>query len=206
MGAAASTNSLFSLADHWFDQARVSLGNELPCRQGCSSCCIGPFPVTQLDMLELRRGLTLLPDDHRVGIQSRAAEQVAELEQAYPELRTDPSLDGWKDQTIDRLVAQFADRPCPALQADGSCGVYAFRPITCRMMGVPTEADGIVQGACTVQTFVPIARLSAGLRSEEDEIARLEGEALDVLRQIRPAMSEEILLPYAFCPDRATGR
>ncbi len=206
MAASASADSLFHLADQWFDRARTSLGETLPCRQGCSSCCIGPFPVTQLDVLELRRGLALLPDEQRTAIQTRATEQVAELEQAYPVLQTDPSLDTWKDDAIDHLVAQFGDRPCPALQSDGSCGLYAFRPLTCRTMGIPTETDGVVQGACTVQTSVPIVRLSATLRGEEDEIAKQEGEALDVLRQVRPSMGEEVLLPYGFLPERATGR
>jgi hypothetical protein len=36
--------------------------------------------------------------------------------------------------------------------------VYEFRPITCRTMGVPVESDGMVHGACNVQTAVPIIR------------------------------------------------
>jgi Fe-S-cluster containining protein len=206
MAAPASSLSVFQLADQWFDQARTALQGALPCRHGCSACCIGPFPITQLDVLELQRGLSLLPLEQRRAIENRAAGQVNEIERAYPALRTQPTLDQWKDEAIDRLTARFGDRPCPALQADGSCAVYAFRPITCRMTGIPTETEGLVQGACSVQTAVPVVRVPERLRQQEDAIAEREAEALAVLLHIRPAGGEEVLLPYGFLPDRTTSR
>ena len=105
---------LFQQASHWFQRAQASLLEALPCRQGCCECCVGIFPITQLDVLELHRGLNLLPSDKRTAIVTRARAQIASLELAYPDLRTTPNLDEWEDSRIDAVVERFAHIPCPA--------------------------------------------------------------------------------------------
>ncbi len=189
---------LFQQASHWFRRARASLLDALPCTQGCCDCCVGIFPITQLDILELHRGLSQLPSDNRTAIVRRAREQIAALELAYPDLRSTPNLDEWEDSRIDVIVERFADLPCPALAIDGRCSVYAFRPITCRTMGVPVESDGMVHGACTRQTAVPIIRPSPSVRTELDRLAEDEAVALSILRQAQPEAGDERLLPYGF--------
>ncbi|MGC3975061.1 MAG: YkgJ family cysteine cluster protein [Nitrospira sp.] len=189
---------LFQQASHWFRRAQASLLDALPCSQGCCECCIGIFPITQLDVLELHRGLDLLPSDHKAAIVARAREQIASLELVYPDLRSKPSLDEWADSSIDAIAERFADLPCPALTEDGRCSVYAFRPITCRTMGVPVESDGMVHGACRVQTAVPVVRPSASLKTDYGRLAEDEAVALSILRQAQPEAGDELLLPYGF--------
>ena len=189
---------LFQQASYWFRRAQASLLDALPCTQGCCQCCIGIFPITQLDVLELHRGLSQLPSDNRTAIVRRAREQIAALELAYPDLRSTPNLDEWEDSRIDVIVERFADLPCPALAIDGRCSVYAFRPITCRTMGVPVESDGMVHGACTRQTAVPIVRPPPSVRTELDRLAEDEAVALSILRQAQPEAGDERLLPYGF--------
>ena len=205
MGTQASSSSLplplFQQATNWFQRAQASLLGAIPCCQGCSACCIGMFPITRLDALELQRGLDTLPALQRNAIVTRARAQVSALEAAYPDLLSQPALDGWADDTIDDIVEHFADAPCPALAPDGTCGLYAFRPITCRTMGIPIESDGMVQGACTVQTAVPIVHLSPIFRTEMDRLAEHEAVALSVLDQGQLNSADELLLPYGFLPN-----
>ena len=189
---------LFQQASHWFQRAQASLLEALPRRQGCCECCVGIFPITQLDVLELHRGLNLLPSDKRTAIVTRARAQIASLELAYPDLRATPNLDEWDDSRIDAIVEHFAHLPCPALTSDGRCSVYTFRPITCRTMGVPVESDGMVHGACSVQTAVPIVRPSPSMRADYDRLAEGEAVALSILRRAQPEAGDELLLPYGF--------
>lgn len=70
-------------------------------------------------------------------------------------------------------------------------------------MGIPSEVDGVVHGACAVQTSVPLVRLSQSLRREETCLVEAEADALALLRQGEGAQGEELLLPYAFLPDDA---
>jgi hypothetical protein len=63
-------------------------------------------------------------------------------------------------------------------------------------MGIPTEEKGVVRGACEVQTFVPIIRLSGALRAEEDVLSRQEAQTLDAYNSLTGNECEELLLPY----------
>jgi Fe-S-cluster containining protein len=189
--------ALAGKTDDWFRRARAALLSQLPCQAGCSQCCIGIFPITRLDLRLIREGLEHLRIDQRVRIETRAAQQIRALESAYPRLQSSPSLDDWPDQEIDKAAAAFHDAPCPALGDDGLCMLYDYRPLTCRSMGIPTRHDDIVNGACAVQTFVPIARLSASLEAQEEELAACEAVELATLPEVA-AGGEELLLPYAF--------
>ena len=119
---------LYRKTDHWFQRATAALLGEVPCRVGCTSCCIGPFPITLLDIQTLQQGLACLPPDHRRHIEQRAIEQTTAMETAFPQLTHTKLLDNWSDQDIDRLVTTFHHHPCPALDADGRCGVYLTAP------------------------------------------------------------------------------
>jgi hypothetical protein len=59
----------------------------------------------------------------------------------------------------------------------------------------------MIHGACNVQTFIPIVRLSASLRAEEDELARQEASALEHHRMVEKTDGEEVFLPYGFLPS-----
>ena len=137
----------------------------------------------------------------RKGIESRARAQIATFELACPRLTASPFLDAWPDSEIDRLASQFAELPCPALDTDGACLGYPFRPLTCRTMGIPVERDGLVEGACDVQTTTPPIRLTPSLREEEKQLAEQEADDIAALRETRPGVGEEVLLANGFLPD-----
>ncbi len=194
-------SALCEKTTRWFERAKAALVGELPCRQGCSHCCVGLFPVTILDRRVVRHGLRLMAHQERRAIEEKAIRQVGMLAAASARLARDPFIDDWPDEETDRLAEQFCALPCPALNSDGSCSVYAFRPLVCRSMGIPAEVDGVVHGACAVQTSVPLIRLSPALRREETCLLEAEAEALSLLRRAEGAQGEELLLPYAFLPD-----
>ena len=189
---------LYRKTDRWFQRATAALLGEVPCGPGCSSCCIGPFPITLLDVHTLQQGLAGIPPDQRHRIEQRAIEQTVAMETAFPQLTHTDLLDNWSDQEIDRLATEFHHYPCPALEADGRCGVYDHRPLVCRSMGIPKEDHGLVHGACEIQTFIPIIRLPSAFRGEENRLAEEEAASLESLRQDTGSTGEEIFLPHGF--------
>ena len=109
-------------------------------------------------------------------------------------------IDQWPENDSNRLSERFDAWPCPALEQDGACGLYEFRPLVCRSMGVP-EDDGVrVSGACSVQTSVPLIRISNAMREEENHLIGMEAEELRALRRRQGVEGEELFLPYAFLP------
>ena len=138
-------------------------------------------------------------------MQDKAREQVNELCVFEPRLMTSPFVDYWSDGEMHRLTTRFDSLPCPALESDGRCGLYEFRPLVCRSMGIPSDDGLMVVGACAVQTSVPVLRLSKSLREDENVLAGMEAQQLTHLRMTLDVQGEEQLLPYAFLSEIVIG-
>lgn len=95
--------------------ARVA-GAHLACRIGCTECCTGSFPITQLDARRLRLGWMTLR-------------------------KTDPGRAWAVLARAERIVAEGdVEGPCAALDpTTGACDLYATRPVTCRTFGLPVR-------------------------------------------------------------------
>lgn len=125
-------------------------GEWLACRPGCTQCCIGVFPVNQLDGLRLQRGLAKLESsapERAAAIRQRARESVARLTPEFPGDASTGLLDEGEESA--RRFEDFAnDEPCPVLDSQtGPCELYESRPMTCRFFGPPVRSeDGL--GVC----------------------------------------------------------
>jgi Fe-S-cluster containining protein len=143
-GIDARDGHLIQIVDAAMAEAARRAGPWLACRLGCTQCCVGPFPISQLDARRLRRGFSdLMTSDparaHRV--RTRALQYVARISSNFP---GDPAT-GILDETEEgeRQFETFADdEPCPALDpGTGGCDLYSARPLTCRTFGPPMRAD-----------------------------------------------------------------
>ena len=125
-------------------------GEWLACRPGCTQCCVGVFPINQLDAARLQHGLTNLEESaperaHRV--RQRAREAVSRLSADFPGDPTSGLLD--EGEEAEQRFAEFANHePCPVLDPEtGLCELYDARPMTCRVFGPPVRSeDGL--GVC----------------------------------------------------------
>jgi Fe-S-cluster containining protein len=146
----AKDQQLIQIVDSALAEAARRSGKWLVCRPGCTQCCIGVFPINQLDALRLQRGLADLErrEPHRADrVRERAREAVARLSPDFP---GDPRT-GLLDETEEAAerFSDFAnDEPCPALDPEtGNCELYESRPMTCRVFGPPVRSeDGL--GVC----------------------------------------------------------
>src|SRR5712671_862263 len=82
---------LIQIVDAAVAEAARRSGPWLVCRLGCTQCCIGPFPINQLDARRLQRGLAALAlrDPERAGrVRERARQTVARM---WPDFPGDPA-------------------------------------------------------------------------------------------------------------------
>src|SRR6185312_11868252 len=78
---------LVQIVDAALAEAARKSGDWLACRKGCTQCCYGPFAISQLDALRLRKGLNDLKasDPKRAARVSRRAQQsVKRLSATFP--------------------------------------------------------------------------------------------------------------------------
>ena len=139
----AGDRQLVQIVDAALAEAARKSGSWLVCRPGCTQCCIGPFPINQLDAARLRSGLQELEssDPPRAArVRDRARESAARLSPNFP---GDPATGILaQDRGGEARFADFAnDEPCPALDpATGTCDLYSARPMTCRTFGPPVRS------------------------------------------------------------------
>lgn len=132
------------------DTARKA-GKWLACRPGCTQCCVGAFAMSALDAARLRAGLEALQerDPARAErVQARARAYVARTAAEFPgDPETGILVD---DEDAQDAFENFAnDEPCPALDpSTGTCDLYEYRPMTCRVFGPPVRNDGGGLGIC----------------------------------------------------------
>ena len=122
------------------DAARRS-GTWLLCGPGCTQCCIGVFPISQLDAHRLREGLAALDNtdpQRAAAVRARAQQSVTRLAPDFP----GDANTGILDPDRNDLLEDFAnDEPCPALDPlSGRCDLYSARPMTCRVFGPPLRS------------------------------------------------------------------
>ncbi len=163
------------------ESARRS-GEWLVCRLGCTECCIGPFPITQLDAIRLREGL-------------------AELEQSDP-ARAARVLERSRDAVA--RGDQGDEDACPVLDPEtGACDLYAARPVTCRTFGPPMRWGAEPLGICELNfhgaTDEEIAACEVAL-----DVRELEACLLDNLGRATGAAGEtSVALALLNIPDRS---
>jgi Fe-S-cluster containining protein len=128
--------ALLETVDSWFNRGIESSGRHIQCRPGCSQCCRGLFDISLLDAYFLQQGFDRLPAELRQSVLSKCRARLAELQQGWPGFAAPYLLNHlpdalWTEMPEDDMT------PCPLLGEDGRCLVYAYRPMTCRLHGLP---------------------------------------------------------------------
>jgi Fe-S-cluster containining protein len=146
----AKDRALIQLVDAALADATRRSGRWLVCRPGCTQCCIGAFPINQLDALRLKRGLAefeMHAPQRAERVRQRARAAVARLSRDFPGDPVTGVLDEG-DAAAERFSDFANDEPCPALNPEtGNCELYESRPMTCRVFGPPVRSeDGL--GVC----------------------------------------------------------
>jgi Fe-S-cluster containining protein len=188
---------LIQIVDAAVAEAARQSGDWLVCRPGCMQCCIGVFPINQLDALRLRQGLVDLEvraPQRAERVRERAREAVVRLSRDFPGDPVSGILD--EGDEADERFSDFAnDEPCPALDpATGNCELYESRPMTCRVFGPPVRSeDGL--GVCELcyhgATDVEIA--ACELKPDPDDV---ESDLVKTLENSTDTRGNTII---AFC-------
>ncbi len=133
--------ALVSMVDQVFDRVKKEFPKEVFCREKCSDCCYAIFDLTLIEALYL---------NHKFNEKFSGKEKADLIAIAD---KTDRALTKMKRDAY-KKVKEGADQlevvgrmsqervRCPLLGENNLCLMYEYRPITCRVYGIPTSTAG----------------------------------------------------------------
>ena len=128
---------LVDKADQAFQEMQQKYGECIRCERHCSDCCHAVFGLFIIEAAYLKQNFDHLGKEEiktallRCNEADRTQKQLEKMLQSY---RDDPNM---------QVYAMARERiRCPLLDDNLDCILHPFRPITCRVYGIPTKIQG----------------------------------------------------------------
>ncbi len=144
---------LVHAADDAFDRVSAQHADCVRCKEGCADCCHALFDLTLIEALYINHKF-----NETFSVESRAPllERANSADRKTYKIKKKAYKlfkEGCQDEEILAKVAAETVR-CALLEDNDMCAFYAYRPITCRLYGVPTAIGGKGH-TCGLSDFKP---------------------------------------------------
>ncbi|MCG6909751.1 MAG: YkgJ family cysteine cluster protein [Deltaproteobacteria bacterium] len=133
--------ALLDLADKTFEKIREQYPDLVKCRLGCADCCYALFDLPLIEALYVNYHFN---DTFKGGDKNAYLESVNRIDRKIHQLKRKVVKDLEGGKTEEEILNELSGVRvrCPLLNAQDRCDLYAFRPITCRLYGIPTSIGG----------------------------------------------------------------
>ena len=133
--------ALLALADKTFERVRQEFPDLVNCRLECAGCCYALFDLPLIEALYINHHFkrNMAADQMEAYL-----EKVNQIDRQIYRLKKKAKkelLDLKAEEEILMALAEERVR-CPLLNNRNQCDLYGFRPITCRLYGIPTSIGG----------------------------------------------------------------
>jgi Fe-S-cluster containining protein len=193
---------LAKAADQVFARVQAQFPKEIECKLECSDCCHAVFDVTLVEALYLNyqfgQHFSGKAREEIIDKANRADRKAYKLKRdAYQKIAA-----GKNDSEV--LIELAGERiRCPLLNVQDRCDLYAYRPVTCRFYGVPTEIAGIAH-TCGKSGFlkgksyptVHLEKMQSKLFALSNEIVRDIQSKFSALGELLVPVSMALLTEY----------
>ena len=124
-----------------FQQVKRDHGDCVNCRAECADCCHAVFDLSLIEAIYINHHFNRL---YKKGGRERLLEIANRADRTVYKLKRNAFRDlenGKNEVEILNNLAMERVR-CPLLDEKNRCELYTFRPITCRLYGIPTSIAG----------------------------------------------------------------
>lgn len=203
-------------ADAVFKKVQEEHEECVRCCVGCSDCCHALFDLTLIEALYIKTQFDkVFKDSARALIIERANEADRAVYRLKRQAFKDHENGKAETEILEEMAAQRIR--CPLLNSDDQCDLYAHRPLTCRLYGIPTVI-GDKAHTCGLSGFeqgkaYPTVKLEAIQRKLNDLSAGLAGEIgsrypklAELLVPVSMALLTDYTAEYLGVQDPSTTR
>lgn len=128
-------------ADAAFQAVRSQAVDRVCCKEACSDCCHALFDLTLIEALYLNHHFNQV---YSRLTRSKILERADEADRTAYRLKREMFKASQAGASTEKILLQAAQAKvrCPLLNDGDLCDLYTFRPVTCRIYGVPTAIGG----------------------------------------------------------------
>ena len=128
--------------DGVFESVRQQHPECVKCELTCADCCHALFDLSLIEALYINRHfLDKISEQRRVEILDDANSADRKIYQL--KRKAFKSVESGEKSEEQVLLEMAAERVrCPLLDQERQCDLYAYRPVTCRLYGIPTSIGG----------------------------------------------------------------
>ncbi len=143
---------LSARADEVFESVKKKHSDCVKCKLKCSDCCHALFDLTLIEALYINHYFNKNFDgkerDILIDKSNRADRSVYKIKK-----KAFKALEAGKNEN--EILMELAKERvmCPLLNEQEMCDLYEYRPITCRLYGIPTSIGGVGH-TCGMSGFV----------------------------------------------------
>lgn len=191
----AKYEALVAQADAAFERVREQYPDCVRCERGCADCCFAVFDLSLIEALYIKHHF-----DRSFQGEAREAllEQANRIDRELARIKRQAAnelAEGREEAAVLEELAALQVR-CPLLNDENLCHLYDYRPITCRLYGIPTAIDGRGH-TCGLSGFEP-GRPYPTVHLDKIQ-ARLQQIGAELLRDIhsRNIKLADLLVPVS---------
>jgi Fe-S-cluster containining protein len=133
--------ALVSKAEAVFEQVKSKFPDEVKCKEGCSDCCHALFDLSLVEALYINYRFN---EKFRGNAKKELMEKANKADRQIYKVKKEAfrsTQGGKEEETVVEEVGQKRIR-CPLLGQGDLCEMYVFRPIACRVYGIPQAIGG----------------------------------------------------------------
>ncbi|WP_300161414.1 YkgJ family cysteine cluster protein [Solidesulfovibrio sp.] len=191
--AFARYEAIAAEADAAFAKVSTACPGMVSCGEGCSDCCHALFDLSFIEALYLnhRFNEAFPPGPERDAILERANK----ADRDHYKLKRKAFRAGEQGVPTAEILADLARERirCPLLGDDARCVLYAHRPVTCRLYGVPLEIGGAAH-ICGAAGFEQGGRYpTVKIEKLQDRLMELSQEVVAAMPTKLPLMGESLV-------------
>ncbi|WP_419659787.1 conserved uncharacterized protein, UPF0153 [Desulfosarcina variabilis str. Montpellier] len=138
----AKYEALVKQVDEIFENVREKYPDCVKCQLECSDCCHALFDLSLIEALYINRKFI------ENGLEQKKAQIIEDANKIDRKIhqikrKAFKAVESGEKSEKQVLFEMAAERVrCPLLNKDNQCELYDFRPITCRLYGIPTSIEG----------------------------------------------------------------
>jgi Fe-S-cluster containining protein len=128
--------------DGVFESVQQQFSDCVKCKQGCADCCHALFDLSLVEALYInRRFLEKINGSEKEAILEEANKIDRNIYRLKRKMaKAVQSGEKSEEQVLFEMAAERIR--CPLLNSSDRCDLYADRPVTCRLYGIPTAIGG----------------------------------------------------------------